>query len=491
MSVAIRVGESVVVVNLHRAKVEEIEMEPPPHKRRCVRASRPSIHDDIDYLESSSLSAKHGSLSSRESYQCLNSNHSASDLMSGSELPALSDRRSVHAFSGTKAHQTFIKGRDILSASRRHRKHDSSAPHHSTRPLSQPDRSMLTYTRDVSGAPMETSVAISAPAPMESPSHTPIPRSTPIISKDAPVVAPITPSHSCHVTETKTCHKNHEKTVGMVSCTAEEENMEVSTDNMPKAPCGSARTSSGHHSIATNINSSGNMTSSMETSAATATSVEPCCSGKVKLKSVTRSVQTDPEPGSKDIVEGRGVRAASSPKDRRIMNRREIKLPESGVSMKRKAVMEAISEILKKMYANTEKGRLPGSFKGRFSSEFTCDSDMREILHSKTTMTSYGSEIEDPDKTGSGDGDRSDALAGDGTNLSKAKLEEHQQLKDKVANLKWKMQHKRALRMAKRKGERSPCGWMEALNCVNPGGEPKIIDRTGFCGLKRGFLMAD
>lgn len=169
------------------------------------------------------------------------------------------------------------------------------------------------------------------------------------------------------------------------------------------------------------------------------------------------------------------------------------KFPESGISMKRKAVMEAISEILKKMYANTEKGRLPGSFKGRFSSEFTCDSDMREILHSRTTMTSYGSEGgEDPSKTTSSSGSADSSLAAaDSANLSKTKLEEQQALKDKVASLKWQMQHKRAERMAKRKGERSACGWMEARNCDMPGSKPKEIKRTGFCGMKRGFLLSD
>jgi hypothetical protein len=160
--------------------------------------------------------------------------------------------------------------------------------------------------------------------------------------------------------------------------------------------------------------------------------------------------------------------------------------------MKRKAVMEAISEILKKMYANTEKGRLPGSFKGRFSSEFTCDSDMREILHSKTTMTSYGSEGEGSGKAGAGDGSGSDSLHGNRPHLSKARLEEYQQIKDKVADLKRRMQHQRAVKMAKRKGERSPCGWMEALNCDMPAdSEPKPEVKSGYCGLKRGFLLAD
>ena len=170
-------------------------------------------------------------------------------------------------------------------------------------------------------------------------------------------------------------------------------------------------------------------------------------------------------------------------------SKKEIKLPENGISMKRKAVMEAISEILRKMYASSEKGRLPGSFKGRFSSEFTCDSDMKEILHSKTTMTSYGTDL-DEDKKNSGDVERGESLDDD-TTLSKAKVEENEELRDKVARLKSKMQQLRAMKIAKRKGERSPCGWMEARNYDVPIEPPKVQEQTGFCGLKRGFLVAD
>ena len=75
--------------------------------------------------------------------------------------------------------------------------------------------------------------------------------------------------------------------------------------------------------------------------------------------------------------------------------------------------------------------------------------------------------------------------------LTKARLEEHQQIKDKVADLKWRMQRQRALKMAKRKGERSPCGWMEALNCAMPGDKPKAIERSGYLGFKKGFLLPD
>ena len=75
--------------------------------------------------------------------------------------------------------------------------------------------------------------------------------------------------------------------------------------------------------------------------------------------------------------------------------------------------------------------------------------------------------------------------------MSKSKFEENEQLKEKVASLKWKMQHQRALKLAKRKGEKSPCGWLEALDVSIPQEPPKPRKQTGFCGLKRGFLLAD
>lgn len=214
---------------------------------------------------------------------------------------------------------------------------------------------------------------------------------------------------------------------------------------------------------------------------------KPCSSNSHRAKTVSRSVQTEPESsGSSSSSRGREERESSG---RRVGSKREMKLPDSGVNMKRKAVMEAISEILKKMYANSDKGRLPGSFKGRFSSEFTCDSDMSEILHSKTTMTSYNNEMEDVEKPS----DRpSHSSVADPALVSKAKYEENEQLRDKVAHLKWKMQQRRAVKMAKRKsGERSPCGWMEALNCNNPGSPPSARERTGYAGMKRGFLLSD
>lgn len=336
---------------------------------------------------------------------------------------------------------------------------------------------------------METSVAISAPPPMDTPTHTPIPHATPIISKDAPVLAP--PSPPCHEVAAVEDPKVDipDKPASPMACSTGEESMEISeppklTGSTPSTP--STTTKAAHCEMTTagdDVNSPPHIAGPPAKEAAA--SMGGGCSGGSRNISVSRSVQTDPELLPR---EKRETVPRSSLRRDRVSSRREVKLPESGISMKRKAVMEAISEILKKMYANTEKGRLPGSFKGRFSSEFTCDSDMREILHSKTTMTSYGSEGEGCSKAGTGDASGSDMPR---QHVSKARLEEHQQIKDKVANLKWRMQQNRALKIAKRKGVRSPCGWMEALNCDMPAGEPKPLLRSGYCGLKRGFLLPD
>lgn len=155
--------------------------------------------------------------------------------------------------------------------------------------------------------------------------------------------------------------------------------------------------------------------------------------------------------------------------------------------------MEAIGEILKKMYTQRAKGKIPGSFKGRFSSEFTCDGDMKEIIHSRTTMTSYG------DVDSYSNGMCSSSRAGikapstDVARLTQSKLEENEVLRGKVAMLKWRMQHCRAQRKAKRKrsDKPSPCGWMEAIDCDIAAPPPKIRKKTGVCGFKRGFLLAD
>ena len=155
--------------------------------------------------------------------------------------------------------------------------------------------------------------------------------------------------------------------------------------------------------------------------------------------------------------------------------------------------MEAIGEILKKMYTQRAKGKIPDSFKGRFSSEFTCNGDMREIIHSRTTMTSYGDGEAALSCRGSIERAGAGATAGDGPVNIQSKLKKNEALRNKVAMLKWKMQHCRAEREAKQKrsDKPSPCGWMEAIDCDISTPPPKIRRKTGVCGFKRGFLLAD
>ena len=157
---------------------------------------------------------------------------------------------------------------------------------------------------------------------------------------------------------------------------------------------------------------------------------------------------------------------------------------DSGVSMKRKAVMEAISEILKKMYASSEKGRLPGSFKGRFSSEFTCNNDMNDIVHTKTTMAREGETA----KSGSTLNSRTARAM----LVSKSHFEEKEQMKEKMAQIKYRMQQTRAAKAARRrmKGGKSPCGWMERLNCEAPAKPPQFVPNPSYCRLKKGFLLS-
>lgn len=147
--------------------------------------------------------------------------------------------------------------------------------------------------------------------------------------------------------------------------------------------------------------------------------------------------------------------------------------------------MEAIGEILKKMYASSEKGRLPGSFKGRFSSEFTCNNGMNDIVHTKTTMAQDGEAGKNTDSV-------SRSRQAEVALLSKTHFEENEQLRGKVAQIKYRMQQLRAVKAARRKvkGGKSPCGWMERLNCEVPTNPPQIVPTTGYCGLKKGFLLS-
>ena len=147
--------------------------------------------------------------------------------------------------------------------------------------------------------------------------------------------------------------------------------------------------------------------------------------------------------------------------------------------------MEAISEILKKMYASSERGRLPGSFKGRFSSEFTCNNDMNDIVHTKTTMARDG----EAGRSGEGGSNSRHARS---RVVSKTHFEENEQLKGKMAQVRYRMQQLRAEKAARRreKGGKSPCGWMERLNCQVPAKPPQFVPNTGYCGLKKGFLLS-
>ena len=346
-------------------------------------------------------------------------------------------------------------------------------------------------------------MAIAATTPVDSACHPTAPHDAPIIKDIAPVLTTITPKPNRVLTRVikDARHRNGPDNSVRVPSLFGEESVELTTtimktdtpsiegflsgtgieDGSKAAPMDcSSETSS-----LSGVGCSSSKPASHSIAACPSSAVGHCSS-----KSVSHSVQTELENSGQDKQNENRAELHSS-KDRKSTSssRREIKLPENGISMKRKAVMEAISEILKKMYANTEKGRLPGSFKGRFSSEFTCDSDMREILHSKTTMTSYGSEGDELNGRSCDTEMSGRSFEGGGSNLSKAKLEENQSLKDKVANLKWQLQHKRAMKIARRKGDKSPCGWMEALSCEVPGAQLEPIKRTGYCGMKRGFLL--
>lgn len=375
LSVAIRVGESVVVVNLHRAKVEEIEVEPPATKRRCIRNRR--LSEEMDFLEPVGPSSS--------------SNSSATSSLSQPQAPASSH-------SGLHRHLRHHHHHHHHHHHRHHHRHHHHHHHHN----SNPSRTSMSVGMGIGSEEREVGLEPDSPPP-------------------PPVV---------------------------------------------DSALASSRT------LPSPVHSSSRLLDPED---------EPCCSystpsssstSRYRTHSVSRSVQTDPEPS----------------KPREIL-KESLVLPDSGVSMKRKAVMEAISEILKKMYASSEKGRLPGCFKGRFSSEFTCDSDMREILHSKTTMTSYGTDL-DEDRSGINSENEGENPNHGKATLSQAKAEENEQMRDKVKELKWKMQQSRAMKLARRKGERSPCGWMEALNCEMPLDTAVVHARTtGFCGFKRGFLL--
>ena len=409
-------GESVVVVNLHRAKVEEIEMEPPPSKRRCVGPRQIAVNE-IDYPNADIGSSQCSSLTH------LNTNRSPNELMDTSDHS--SSASSIQRRSSRLLERSIRSTRGVSPVS-----------------VCEPSPVLCEPLPKVQEVDRQSSIA----ALLSNPTL------TGTIDGPSASTSPKKRTHDCkHCYRSKYSHKGKSKATTHYHSHKEGSKLEY------MSPLVSNSTKSRHDK----------------------TEQSPTRDrSNSKRRSVSRAVQTEPESNRS--------REHSESKHHKSGKHHEMKLHENGISMKRKAVMDAISEILKKMYANSEKGRLPGSFKGRFSSEFTCDSNMHEILHSKTTMTSYGGELDSKHHRGACS---SEPPAHEGPLMSKAKFEENRLLKDKVAQIKWKMQYNRAVRKAKRQGERSACGWMEALNCTMPAAPPK--ERETFGGFKPGFLLSD
>lgn len=181
---------------------------------------------------------------------------------------------------------------------------------------------------------------------------------------------------------------------------------------------------------------------------------------------------------------------------------RETPPTNNGISMKRKAVMEAIGEILKKMYSQRSKGKSPGTFKGRFSSEFTCDNEMQEIIHSRTTMTSYGGTPRDHASSHSSSRRPRMTLSSHMANhVSTARSEENEATRSKVELLKMKMQQQRMSRKHRREHSSPYDGSSLSADLAMEGANPtdmnleapptKIRKKSGFGGFKKGFLLSD
>ena len=77
--------------------------------------------------------------------------------------------------------------------------------------------------------------------------------------------------------------------------------------------------------------------------------------------------------------------------------------------------------------------------------------------------------------------------------LTKSKFEDNQKLREKVEHLRHKMATERARKKARRSNSASPCGWLEkSIQAYPPSSIPsQQQQRQGYCGLKRGFLLAD
>ena len=411
LSVAIRLGESVVVVNLNRAKVEEVDVEPsqPEHKKRKSSSGNSRTH-------------------STQQTCCSNPPSSSSDLSPTSPLN-----------------------------SNPHWSSTTSCP--SVSPTVTPPCAVVPTVRSI--------VPVGAPAPSDDGGS-----STQTLGKSlSPADLLI---HEASALPTKR-HRGRDM-------------IDHSSSSLlppPPPPPSSSLPPSGY-----------------STSPLVNTSSPPCLSSSSSSsrpikKAVRRSTSSRP---SKTSGGGGGSNKLSRSQlaweQLRQLNE-EVPTSQNGVSMKRKAVMEAIGEILKKMYAQRVKGKVPGTFKGRFSSEFTCDSDMHDIIHSRTTMTSYGEMLMD----GGSSKTMLKNSSNDTSNLSKTRFKENEELRDKVALLKWRMQQQKAMRGLKRRrtaeaeagtptGERD---WPkeEGVECDVNGPPLKLRKKTGFCGLKRGFLLTD
>jgi len=75
--------------------------------------------------------------------------------------------------------------------------------------------------------------------------------------------------------------------------------------------------------------------------------------------------------------------------------------------------------------------------------------------------------------------------------LTKSKFEDNQKLREKVEHLRHKMASERARKKARRSNGASPCGWLEKSIQTYPPSSIPSQQRQGYCGLKRGFLLAD
>lgn len=393
---AIRLGESVVVVNLNRAKVEDIEMDPPQEKRHASQGSRSGSSRSV----------------SRE-------------------------------------------------------KHCNSNPHWS------------------SSAACTTTSSVTTP-PCSVPVRSVIPVGTPIPSAD--VGSPNTHMGAGNALD------EHHRNLLLHGSTPLPSNRRRPRDNSSESPS-SSPIPTGH--IPTHIPPP----SSSSTSSPSSLPPSPLIDHHPSAPSTSRVIKKARRSGSNHSK----IQSSQSDHQWEELKRlREAPPTNNGISMKRKAVMEAIGEILKKMYSQRSKGKSPGTFKGRFSSEFTCDNEMQEIIHSRTTMTSYGGGVSPRDHTSSHSSSRRPRMThsshmGNGCgHVSTARSEENETTRSKVELLKMKMQQQRMSRKHRR--EQSDCETssssieLEESSQIDMSLEApptKIRKKNGFGGFKKGFLLSD